>query len=243
MQIAVANQLPDVGRAAGVYDGRAANQQRFSSALARAEYFHGDLPDGDALGLFGGDGAVHEFKRLPYAFALLGEYTHAGVTNHDGLATLDIGHRHAAGDLGVAIDQDAAIHFLVGNLNPVTVEPNFGALVGGAVKAFGERPGNIGVFQPGVVERSRHGPMIGNLAENFRQRLGRFGTHFQQRVAGIGPALTDRDSLNLKGPATGHDHVENLRQNQAVDDVPANFDFFDKRHRRRWVWLSHGIFD
>ena len=135
----------------------------------RAEHFLGDLPNGDALGLFGGDGAVHELERLPFASAFLGKDPHAGSGRRRSACrgcTSVIGTQRAT--LSVAIDHDAAIHFLVGNSNPLAVEPDLGALVGRAVKPFGKRPRDVGVFQPGVVERSRHGAMIGDLGQDFR---------------------------------------------------------------------------
>ena len=41
--------------------------------------------------------------------------------------------------------------------------------------------------------------------------------------------------LIVKRSAAGCDHVENLGENQTVDDVAANFDFFDELLSR---WLS-----
>ncbi len=53
--------------------------------------------------------------------------------------------------------------------------------------------------------------------------VGRLGPHFDQRKAGIGARLADRDLLDPKRPAAGRDQVEDLGQDQAVDDVAANF--------------------
>ena len=51
----------------------------------------------------------------------------------------------------VEIDDDAAIHFLIGDRHPAAVQPHFGPLVGGAVKTFGKRAGDVGRRQPAIV--------------------------------------------------------------------------------------------
>ena len=42
------------------------------------------------------------------------------------------------------LHHDAAVHFLVSDFDPFIVEADFGALVGGAIEAFGERAVHIG---------------------------------------------------------------------------------------------------
>ena len=150
------------------------------------------------------------------------------MTDDQRHSELHVGHRDAAGRVGRRIDNDAAIHFLIGDRHPAAVQPNFGPLIGRAVKTFGKSAGDIGRFQPAIVLRDRHGPMIGDLRDNGRQCRRRAGLDFDQRIARIVPRLADRDPLDAKRPAAGRDQIENLRQNQAIDNVAAQLDFLDE---------------
>ena len=60
------------------------------------------------------------------------------------------------------------------------------------------------------------------------------------------PGLADRDLLDAKGAAADGDQVEDLRQDQAVDDMARNLNFFDERVAlvaRDGVAGSHGNLD
>ncbi len=72
--------------------------------------------------------------------------------------------------------------------------------------------------------------MIGNLRQNFGECFGGGGTHFQERMAGIGATLADGNVLDSERAAASGDQIEHLGQNKAVDNVAAHFDFFDMRH-------------
>ena len=54
------------------------------------------------------------------------------------------------------------------------------------------------------------------------------GAHLDQGIARIVPGLADRDLDDAKRPAAGHDRIQNLRQNQAVDNVAGDFHFLDE---------------
>ncbi len=58
----------------------------------------------------------------------------------------------------LAIDDNAAIHFLLGNADPMPLEANFGALVGRAVEAFRKSAGEIGFDRRASCKRGRNEP-------------------------------------------------------------------------------------
>ena len=96
IDVALADQFGNVPHAAGMHDRRPADDQRFAPRLPVAMQFLGNLPDGDSLGLFGRDGTVHEFERLPVVRLLVGKDAHAGMADDEQRAQLDFAHRHAA---------------------------------------------------------------------------------------------------------------------------------------------------
>ena len=140
----------------------------------------------------------------------------------------------AAGRCRRGVDDDAAIHFLIGDLAPVAVEADFGPLVGRAVETFGKRAGDVGRDQPAIVLRRRHGAVVGDAAEDVFAASSR-------RPRELRPAhSSDRCApgrstifLMRNVPAAAGDQVENLRQDQAIDDVAANLDFLDRCERAR----------
>ena len=60
------------------------------------------------------------------------------------IALADVGHRHAARRLPSRVEEDAAVHLLVLDVDPFAVEPDLGAVVGGAVEALGEGAVHVG---------------------------------------------------------------------------------------------------
>ena len=64
---------------------------------------------------------------------------------------------------------------------------------------------------------------------------------FDHGVARIVPRLADRDVGDAKLAAAGRDRIEHLGQDEAVDDVAGDLDFFDEWERRsgvrRWIVL------
>ena len=67
-------------------DGRTGHDQRLAARLAILGQFVGDSADGQLLGFFGRDGAVHEPEGLGVAGALFGKDADAGMADHDHLS-------------------------------------------------------------------------------------------------------------------------------------------------------------
>ena len=65
------------------------------------------------------------------------------MTDHDRHPLLDVGHRHAPGRGLVPVDDDPAVHLLIGDLDPFALEADLGLLVRGRVEAVGEGAGEI----------------------------------------------------------------------------------------------------
>ncbi len=114
-------------------------------------------------------------KRLPLHGPLFRKHAHAGVPDDDRHANGHFGHCNATGRAPRKIDHDATIHFLVVHCDPVSAQSHFGPLVGGAVKPFGKRPGDVGRHQPAIVHGGGHGPVIGHLGQQVRQAFQRIG--------------------------------------------------------------------
>jgi len=64
IEIAGADQLDDVLDAARMHHGRTEHREDLVAGLAAAAHGSGDLAHGHALGLFAGDRAGHEFKKI-----------------------------------------------------------------------------------------------------------------------------------------------------------------------------------
>ena len=82
-----------------------------------------------------------------------------------------VGHRHAPRRAAGRVDGDAAVHLLVGDVDPVAAEPDLGPLVGRAVEVLGEGPGDVGRHDPGVLGMDRRGAVLDQVAED-RVELG-----------------------------------------------------------------------
>ena len=184
-------------------------------------------------------------KSLRTAGPLDRDHAHAGVADHDRHAarTSIIGMQRERGArsgsrepiLGYSLlllaprsfDHNSAIHLLVGNFDPMAVQPDFGALVGRAVKAFGERAVHVGRDEPAILLGRRHRAVVGDLGQNSLHQLRRGGADFDHRVARIVAGLADRDLGDAKLAAAGRDRVQHLGQDEAVDDMAGDFDLFD----------------
>ena len=130
------------------------------------------------------------------------------------------------------IDDDAAIHFLVGDFDPIAAEADLGPLVGRAVKAFGKRAVHVGGDEAAVLlgrRARRRGRRSG--PESAAARSSRRCADFDHGIARIVAGLADRDLRDAKRAAAGRDRVEHLGQDQAVDDVAGDFDLFDDGNR------------
>ena len=137
------NQLADVADAAGMDDGRAEDCEDLFPRLACAPHGLGDLPDGHALGFLAGDRAGHELEQVLPCRHLRREDAQSLPADHDGVALAHIGHRHARAARAFGIDQDAAVHLLIFDLDPLAVQANLCPVVRGAVEAFGKRPVHV----------------------------------------------------------------------------------------------------
>ena len=64
---------------------------------------------------------------------------------------------------GLRIDEDAAVHLLILDFDPLATQTNFTPLIGRAVKALGKCSGNISRNKPCILALNWHGSMVGNI--------------------------------------------------------------------------------
>ncbi len=243
VDVAQANHLLEELAAAGVNHGGSGDDQGLAARSAIFGQFAGDSPDGQFLGLLGGDGAAHELERLGLARALFGKDAHSGPSHDDRIAHGDLVHRQTPRSVR-RVDHDAAIHLLVLHRNPLASQPNFGPLVRGAVEPFGKGLDDVGRDELAVRSHYRRGTVVGNLGQNSFQVRRVAGPNLDQRVARIGPGLADRDFLDAEGAAARGDAVEDLRQDQTVDDMAADLHVFHvdlNRPRRQGRSCRHEV--
>src|SRR5262249_43524091 len=144
------------------------------------------------------------------------------------VADADVGHGQAAGGAAVGVDQDAAVHLLVLDLDPLAVQADLGAVVGGAVKALRKGAVHVGGDGDAVAGADRHGAVVVDGVEDLAQGVGRGGAHLKLGVAVVGLPLADVDVLDDVGAAVRQDLVEDLGQEERVDDVAVQLDFLDE---------------
>ena len=151
-------------------------------ARVRGDSSLGDLADGDALGLFGRDVAVHELERLPLGRALVGKDPHAGVPDDELIARRDVAHGQAAGRAAGRIDGDAAVHFLIGHVDPVAAQRGLRSAGWSCCKIPRERRRRC---RPATSVQSccvgRHGSVVGDLSQNLVQFARVGGPDLDQR--------------------------------------------------------------
>ena len=113
----------------------AARVRRMAAAISRTRH---------PLGLLAGDGAGHELEQVLAGGAVGREDAQPLPADDDRspLRTSVIGMQRAGVALG--IDEDAAVHLLVVHVDPVAVQADLGAVVGGAVEALGEGAVDVG---------------------------------------------------------------------------------------------------
>ena len=226
--------------AARVYDGRPADQQRLAAFLAILEQFVRDLPNRNALGLFGRNAAAHELEGLPLGRTFLRKDPHAAVADYELGAHRDFAHRHAAGRRPLHVDGDAAVHLLSRHFGPMAQDANFGALVRRTVKTFRKGPDDIGRHELAILLRRGHGAVIADLAQNIGQQGSAGSPHFNQGETRIRAALADRDFFDAEGSARGRNQIEHLGQDQAVDDMAGDLHVLDVRGRCKFTGRSGG---
>ena len=142
-----------------------------------------------------------------------------------------VGHRHAAGGRPFRVDEDAAVHLLVLDLDPLAAETHLRAVVGRAVEVLGKRPVHVGGHDVAIVRGDRGGTVVVDLAEDLLQHFGGRRPHLDAGEAGIGLALADADVLEDVRPAVRQDLVQHLGQEQRIDDVALDLDLFDEPGR------------
>ena len=72
------------------------------------------------------------------------------------------------------------------------------------------------------------GAVLSQAQNQFVQRLACFGRHLDSREALVGSSFTDLNLTDLKIRAVGQNLIQHLRQNQRVNDMPAQLDRFRK---------------
>ena len=141
-------------------------------------------------------------------------------------------HRKTSSDVSVGLHGNSTVHFLIIDRDPFSTQPNLGPLVCGAVETFGKRAVDIGFDQPTVRRGHGYRSVIQQLRENLVESFPRVGLDFHRGIARIAAPLPDADLQDREGTLHGRNAVENLRQQQAVDDVPGNLDVLDSRTSR-----------
>ena len=123
-----------------------------------------------------------------------GKHAHAGVADDDrspGRTSVMATQRAVRSD---RIDDDAAVHFLVGDFDPVPGQADLGPLVGGAVKAFGKGAVHVGRAPAGnLAARSARRRGRRSAPEISPSSSARSALDFDQRIARIVAGLADRD--------------------------------------------------
>ena len=161
-----------LGRA-GVNDRRPTDKQDFLARRTRLTDRFDNVVQAERLGLFARDVRAHESERSAAARSLNGQHAHAFMPDDDGHCQLDVGHGNAPRGRLLEINHDAAIHLLVGHLDPAAADPDLGGLIGGAVKPFGKCSRHVGRGDVGVGRVHRRGAMLDQVAQNgvqFRRR-------------------------------------------------------------------------
>jgi hypothetical protein len=159
--------------------------------------------------------------------AFLGEDADAGVADDDSLAAFDIAHGDAKSAAVIRFNRNAAIHLLPLDAEPAAAAANLGPLIGGAVEPLGKGAIHVGFYQAAVGLRGGNGAVVADLAKNLGQFGFAAGRHLNQRIAGIRAQAADRNLFDGKRAAEAGNEIEDFGQNQAVNDVAANFDVLD----------------
>ena len=214
-------------------DGRSGHHQDFSGALRGATHQFGDLANRDVLRLLTRHRAVHEAERvLPIDIAPHGEDARTEPSDNNLVAAFHLDHRHTACLLGCSIHRDAAVHLLPFDADPMPGETDLGRLVRRRIEALGKCTVHVGRFESAVVMLHRDRTVLADRGQNlFEARFGR-SRHRQPNVARVVAIVPDADFVALVLTAEARDLVEHLRQQQAVDDVPREFNILAKRSAR-----------
>ncbi len=231
VQIALADQPTDELDAAGVDDGGTEHRQDLLASGPGAAHGPGDFADGDALGLFAGNGAGHELEQVLPGGGRIGEDTQALPADDDAVALASVDHRQAAGGGALRVEDNAAVLLLVLHVHPVAAEPDLRAQVRGGVEVLGKGPIQIGGNGDAIVGGGGRGTVVVDGGEDVAQDGGAGRVDLDAGPAGIAGPPADVDVLERVGAAACQNLVEHLGQQQRVDDVTFQVHFFNKAGR------------
>ena len=231
LDVAVADQPADVlRRPVWTIAGPPTSRTFFPSARVAADRGR-DLPEADRLGLLARDADSMNSNRVDSRGRSSGTTrTPAWPTTIGMPSVTSVIGTHRA-DLAVGVDDDAAVHLLVLHVDPLAAEPDLGPLVGRAVEAFGEGPGDVGRHDPRVLGVDGRGAVLDQVAEDRVELAGGGRPDGDPGVARVDPPRADPALADLERPPHLEDPVEDLRQQQRIDDVAADLDLFHGRGR------------
>lgn len=155
------------------------------------------------------------------------------MADHDRHAERDADHRHASGHSGRGVQRDAAVHLLVLDVDPTTLEADLGALVGRAVEGIGEGAGDVGRDGSGVLGMHRRSAMLDQVSEDRVDRFGAIGPDPDPGIARVGSADSDLALVDLEAASHLENAVEDLGQQERIDDVSADLDLVNDAWYRR----------
>ena len=226
VDVPVVDQPTHMAHAARVYDRWSADDRNPLAMATTIVKLPGNLADGHALRFLRGHAARHELESLLFRFALVREYANAGVSAHHLHAAPHLGHGNAPGRLAL-FDNDPAVHLLFQHVVPSALNADLRALVGRAVKPIRQGTVYVCCHQMTIFLRRGDGSMVGDQSKDLVQFLTRLRADLEQRIAGVMPALANRDVLDRKGTARLRDAIQNLRQNQTVNNMSADLYVLD----------------
>jgi hypothetical protein len=143
--------------------------------------------------------------------------------------TATIGRHRAAAPFRV--NDDAAVHLLVLDVDPLAVKPELRAEVGRAVEAVGERAVEVRGHSDAIGGVGRNRAVRVDLVQDAFELLRGVGPHLDAREAGTVLALAEPQRLDVVAPAARKNGVEHFGEQQRVDNVPGHLDVFDMRCR------------
>ena len=145
-------------------------------------------------------------------------------------------HGDTASRLGRHVDNNPTVHLLIRHIYPFAIDADLRLLIGRAVETLRETRPDVHGSQRAVADMGRHCAVVPDLSQDLVQQLTAGCGNLHQRVADIVTGLADRDVLNAELSAALSYAVEDPRQDQAVDNVPADFDVLDELFGLDW-WL------
>ena len=125
----------------------------------------------------------------------VGIHAHARVADDPLRTDFDVRHRDAASLRHVGLDHHAAVHLLVGHLDPLASEANLGALVGRAVEALGKGAVHVGRHELAILLRGGDGAVVANLGQDLIEQLRSRCADLDHGETRILPILPNRDPL------------------------------------------------